>query len=137
VPALLAGSEGGAQARSAALRNVTVAAAARAAAARPRPPVRPRPRAECRACAVAGVDAPAIPEVRKGLPRTPTYPPIGERGRCRPRTPATRGPSSSAASNSGRERWRSWSSIRSTTRRPVARARPHTYSAFATWPRWR
>ncbi len=45
--------------------------------------------------------------------------------------------SSSAVSNSGRQRWRSWSSMRRITRPPAARAIPHTATAFATWPRWR
>ena len=45
--------------------------------------------------------------------------------------------SSSAASNSGRHRCRSWSSIRRITRPPVARAIPHVYSALTRWPRWR
>ena len=45
--------------------------------------------------------------------------------------------SSRAASNSGRQRCRSWSSRRRTTRPPVARATFHVTSAFATWPRWR
>ena len=41
------------------------------------------------------------------------------------RRPAARGPQD-AASNSGRDRCRSWSSMRSTTRPPVARAIPQT-----------
>ena len=53
------------------------------------------------------------------------------------RNPSQSRSSSSAASNSGRDRWRSWSSIRSRTRAPRDAARPQVQTAFATCPRWR
>ena len=56
---------------------------------------------------------------------------VGRRGPSHSRS------SSSAVSYAGRQRPRSWSSSRSSTRPPSARASPQTQTALATWPRCR
>ena len=86
--------------------------------------------------AAAGVDEPLAPRARAG--------PCGTRRRGRSGAarltsgarPSHARSSRIAASYSGRERSRSWSSMRSSTRPPSARARPHTKTALTTWPRW-
>ena len=96
-----------------------------------------RPRVERRPRAVAAVDEALRPEAPPARRDTARRPRTGAPARDPPGTRATSRSSRSAASYSGRQRWRSWSSIRSSTRPPVARAMPQTQMAFATWPRCR
>ena len=132
IPALLAG----ARARPAGPCRVLGERRARGSRpgspARPRPPVRSRPRGERRPDAVAARRPGRGAEPRKRrlvAPASDWRYGVSRRTRRaarRRRTRASSRSSSSAASYSGRERCRSWSSIRSTTLPPAARARPHT-----------
>ena len=145
-PAFRARPDGHPQARAPVLGERPVPAPARAPDPAPRPPVLGLPGRERRPRAVAGVDEALLAEPRQR--RLVDRPRIGLAVRrraaaegvdrtARPATSPSRSrSSSSAASCSGRDRCRSWSSIRRTTRPPVARARPHVYSALTRWPRW-
>ena len=129
-PGLLAGPERRAQDRAV---QAPLAAAAGAADAAPRPAVLGGPGAERGPGAVAAVEPTLLPErgERAGVGGLGLGVGLGDRPGVRDEA-EPREVLADASVNAGRVRWPSWSSMRSRTRPPMARATPQVHSALAT-----